>query len=325
MKKALIIGIDTYPSAPLQTCVQDAMCIGKLLAENADGSKNFDVKYLLNSLATRANVRKGIEDLFKNDDDIALLYFSGHGTDDNNDGFICTADWEPYDVGISMPEIIQFVNKSKCKNKIVVFDCCYSGAMGGASGIIGDQSILSEGTIILTASRKNEPAVIYVDEPNSLFTRLFSQGLEGAASDMFGETTPSSIYAFIDKSLAAWEQRPFFKSNVSSFISLRKNEELIKISELKELMNYFSERDKLLKLNPSYEPSNIKNGQDRNCKPYANVKHCKIFKNLLKGYKVGLVTPIEEENMYLTAMHSKTCGLTRVGKYYFDLVKEEKI
>ena len=325
MKKALIIGINNYPSAELQTCVQDAVCIGKLLATNADGSKNFDVKYLLDNLATRAGVRRSIEELFKNDDDIALLYFSGHGADDNNDGFLCTVDWEPYDVGISMPEIIQFVNRSKCKNKIVIFDCCYSGAMGGANGIIGDQSILSEGTIILTASRKNEPAVIHANEPNSLFTRLLAQGLEGAAADMFGETTPSSLYAFIDKSLAAWEQRPFFKSNVSSFISLRKNDEKIKIAELKKLMACFKDRDEKLILNPSYEPSNIMGGPDRNCKPYANFENCQIFKLLQKGYKVGLVTPLDEENMYLTAMNSKSCGLTKVGQYYFDLVTEEKI
>lgn len=325
MKKALIIGIDNYHDAPLNTCVNDAKCVGKLLSNNADGSKNFDVKYLLNDEATRANVRKGISTLFKNNDDTALLYFSGHGVDDENDGFICTYDYAPYDFGISMPEIIQFVNKSKCKNKIVIFDCCYSGAIGGANGIIGDQSILAEGTVILTASRKDETSVIRANEPNSLFTRLFVQALEGTASNIFGETTPSSIYAFIDKSLAAWEQRPFFKSNVSSFISLRKNEELISVSQLKEIVKYFDHRDFEFPLDPTFESTNTENSKHYHIKPYAIEKNCAIFKLLLQGFKVGLVTPNEAESMYYAAMENKSCKLTKLGQYYFDLVKEEKI
>ena len=325
MRKALVIGIDNYPNAALTTCVNDAICVGDLLSKNVDESKNFDVKYLLDQNATRAGVRESVKDLFKNENEVALLYFSGHGSDDDNDGFVCTHDWRPYDLGISMPEIIQFVNKSKCKNKIVIFDCCYSGAMGGASGIIGDQSVLSEGTIILTASRRNEPAVIRHGEPNSLFTRLFVQGLEGAASDIFGETTPSGIYAFIDKALGSWEQRPFFKSNVSSFISLRKNEAIISLQFLKSIMTRFIERDSLYKLNPSYEPTNIKNGKNRFCEPYAVSTNCEIFKALLMGYKAGIIVPSEKENMYETAMSFSTCQLTKLGQFYFDLVRENKI
>ena len=45
--KALVVGINDYPTCPLVGCVNDAEEIGKILSENGDGSPNFEVKYAL--------------------------------------------------------------------------------------------------------------------------------------------------------------------------------------------------------------------------------------------------------------------------------------
>lgn len=50
-----------------------------LKEKNADGTKNFDVLPLLN-LKSRKKLETRISSLFVNDDDIALFYFSGHGS-----------------------------------------------------------------------------------------------------------------------------------------------------------------------------------------------------------------------------------------------------
>ena len=322
--KALIIGIDDYPNAKLNACVNDARRVASLLETNSDGSLNFDVSLLLNESATRAKIRKNIRELFKSDNDIALLYFSGHGVDDSNDGFIVSYDYQIDDYGISMPEIMKFVNKSKAKNKVVIFDCCYAG-FAGTSGLIGDDSIIGEGTIILTASRKNETSSIEPGDDNSLFTKLFIEALRGGASDLFGNTTPSSIYAFIDKALGSWEQRPVFKSNVVSFVSLRKNEEIIKISEMKKITSIFKNRDACLSLDPSYEVTNFEGSIDRNYPPYRDESHCKVMKLLQLYNRNGLVIPVGEDSMYEAAMKSKGCKLTMMGQYYYDLVKKKRI
>lgn len=47
-RKALIIGIDEYQTAPLHGCVNDAKEIASLLKTNEDDSKNFDVRLELN-------------------------------------------------------------------------------------------------------------------------------------------------------------------------------------------------------------------------------------------------------------------------------------
>ena len=323
-RKALCIGINKYKDHPLKVCVNDANEVAKLLEKNEDGSKNFTVKSLLDKEATRANMRKAIRELFKNSDDIALLYFSGHGVDDDNDGFIVSCDYKEDDYGLSMPEIIKFVIKSKCKHKIVIFDCCNAG-FAGSTGVIGDQSVLSDGTIILTASRKDEAARIRRGETNSVFTKLFLQALEGAASDIFGNTSPSSIYAFIDKALGEWDQRPFFKSSVESFISLRQNKPKIDVIVLKRITDHFFTKNRVKKLDPSYEKTNFIGSMDRTVAPYKNENNCAAFEDLQAYYKNGLIEPVEESNMYETAMKSKHCRLTKLGQYYYDLVKSEMI
>ena len=46
MKKALVVGIDDYPSSPLSGCVNDAVAIANTLEKNGDGSPNFSIRIL---------------------------------------------------------------------------------------------------------------------------------------------------------------------------------------------------------------------------------------------------------------------------------------
>lgn len=80
MKRALIVGIDEYPSAPLYGCVNDASALAELLKTNGDGAPNFDVSLKLN-IKTKAELLDLIDKLFSGDADASLLYFSGHGSE----------------------------------------------------------------------------------------------------------------------------------------------------------------------------------------------------------------------------------------------------
>ena len=59
------------------------------------------------------------------------------------------------------------------------------------------------------------------------------------AADLTGQITPGSVYAHIDQSLNAWEQRPVFKTNVKQFVSLRKVTPPIALDDLKQLAKLF--------------------------------------------------------------------------------------
>ena len=54
-----------------------------------------------------------------------------------------------------------------------------------------------------------------------------------------GDITPGSVYAHIDQSLGAWEQRPVLKTNVKQFVSLRKMSPPIPTSDLRRLTEFF--------------------------------------------------------------------------------------
>ena len=92
-----------------------------------------------------------VDDCFSGDADIALFYFSGHGYIDSIGGYIVTPDFTDGDFGLSMQDLLTIVNQSKCKNKVVILDCCHSGMMGNMQ--IGNQNtaVISEGVTLLNS------------------------------------------------------------------------------------------------------------------------------------------------------------------------------
>ena len=318
MKKALIIGIDEYPDAPLNGCVNDANAIAELLRSNGDGSPNFEVSLKLN-VKTKAELLDCIENLFKGDIDASLLYFSGHGSDK---GHLVTPDYKGKDLGVLMSEVLGYANNSKCKNKIIILDCCFSGKFGEVQAIQSNESLLGEGVTIMTASSSNEPAM--ENEGQGVFTKLFAQALRGSASDITGRITPAGIYSFIDQSLGAWEQRPIFKTNISQFISIRDVEPRVPKAILRKLKQYFESPSDEYKLNPSYEFTNDPKVEHNTIEPYAIIENVNIFKELQLFESVGLIEPVDEEHMYFAAMKSKSCKLSALGLHYWQLSKDSR-
>ena len=126
MRKALVVGIDDYPCSPLYGCVNDAISVGELLRTNGDGSPNFDVS-LKTNIKTKDELLYLIEQLFSGYNEVSLLYFSGHGSEQ---GHLVTPDYKRKDLGVNMSEVLEYANKSKSRNKIIILDCCYSGQFG---------------------------------------------------------------------------------------------------------------------------------------------------------------------------------------------------
>jgi hypothetical protein len=315
MKRALIVGINNYPAAPLNGCVNDATAIANVLETHSDGSPNFAVKLVTSpsDTVTRATLRKSLETLFSGDCEISLFYFSGHGLIKGTGGYIVTPDYQNYDEGISMDEILAMANHSTVKNRVILLDCCHSGAFGSPK--IGGSAVaqLSEGLTVLTASAESESAI--ETNGSGVFTSLVVDALQGGASDLRGHVTPGSIYAYVDQALGAWDQRPIFKTNVTQFTSLRNVTPPVPLETLRKLCEYFPAPQDQYKLDPSYEFTS--DSPDPTKVP--------ILKDLQKMQSVGLVVPVNEEFMYFAAMNSTSCRLTALGYQYWRLAKEKKL
>lgn len=322
-KKALVVGIDAYPSCPLNGCVNDAKEIKELLETNGDGSPNFEVKFAPN-VPTKHDLLELLNALFcEGDSEIALFYFSGHGTDENT-GSIVTPDFKGKDLGVSMLDILALLKQSKSKNKVVILDCCFSGKFGELGVISSNETVLAEGVTIMTASSRNQYAVEDEITGHGVFTELLIQGLLGGAADVRGNITPANLYSFIDQSLGAWEQRPLFKTNISSFIPIRKINPKVPIEVLRKLSYYFQEPDSEFILDPSFEFTNNPEYKIEIKLPYANDENINKFKELQLYESVGLIEPVGEEHMYFAAMNSKSCRLTPLGLHYWKLSKNKR-
>lgn len=322
MKKALVVGINAYPGCSLDGCINDADAVAEILTRNGDGSVNFAVKKCLD-VQTKGQLRGLIADCFSGDSDIALFYFSGHGYIDSIGGYIVTPDYITHDMGVSMQEILTIVSTSKCKSRIVVLDCCHAGFMGKISSSGQSASIIEEGVTLLTASKIDESAMEI--DGHGVFTTLFLDALNGGAADITGYITPGGVYAYIDKSLGPWEQRPVFKTNVTSFSPLRKVLPQVNADVIRRIVSYFKSPDVEFMLDPSYEPTNSCAIKHEIIEPYANESNTKVLSDLQKLEGIGLVIPCGEQHMYFAAMNSKSCRLTPLGKHYWRLVNENII
>src|SRR6266849_5540372 len=150
MRKALIVGIDAYQSAPLTGCVNDANKMEEVLRRNEDGSPNFDCKKLVapTQSITKAILKRNVEELFAYQTDVALFYFSGHGTENNLGGYLVTQDAKAYDEGFSMQEVLTLANNSKVREVFIILDCCHSGALGSIPAVQNFNANIKEGVSI---------------------------------------------------------------------------------------------------------------------------------------------------------------------------------
>ena len=320
-KKALVVGINNYPTSPLGGCENDASELATILEKNEDGSPNFEIKLELN-VPTRSKLKIMISELFAGECDAALFYFSGHGFSNELGGYIVTPDFCHYDEGVSLNDIIAFANASKIRNKIIILDSCFSGKIAQPS-IIHATAHLNDGITILTSSTEFEKSIEV--NGHGVFSNLLISAIQGGAADLRGHISPGGVYAYIDRALGPWDQRPVFKTNVKEFTSLRNVSPQVPLDILRRIIDYFPNPETNYKLDPSFEFTNDPKCEHIVCQPYATENNVEIFKALQKYQSVGLVIPDEETYMYYAAMNSKSCSLTPLGRHYWHLVNDDKI
>lgn len=323
MRAALIVGIDYYRHADqLFGCVNDAESINEVLRKNDNGDPNFECNMLTGTkdddIIQKDELKDNIENLFGKDLDVVLFYFAGHGDIESSGGYIIAGDSTRGDNGISLTDILTYANNSPAKNKIIILDSCHSGQMGNLSSM--EIASLAEGLTVLTASSKNQ----YASEENGggVFTTLLIDALYGGAANLVGDVTPGSVYAHIDQSLGAWEQRPIFKTNVKQFVSLRKNSPKIPISDLRRIVEFFPSPRIEFSLDPTYEPE--EKGRDEDM-PAPIKNNTEIFAILQRYNRFGLLEPVGAQHMWNAAMESKSCKLTTLGEHYRKLVTKDRI
>jgi len=325
MRKALIVGIDHYDHiGSLSGCVNDAHSVKSVLERHADGTVNFATPKIMTGTSSadrvdKADLKDAVRELFAGDSEIALFYFAGHGYVEDTGGFLCGTECQTGDDGLALAEVMTLAGKSAAKNKVIVLDSCHSGIAGSRPEAQAIAEI-KEGMTILTASTAEQYAMEVPGGGAGVFTSLFVDALGGGAANLVGDVTPGSVYAHIDQSLGPWAQRPVFKTNVKTFVSLRKAAAPIPLADLQSLATHFPTPDYEFPLDPSYEPERSPEQLADPSIPRPDPQKNAVFAVLQKYVKVNLVRPAGAPHMWHAAMQSKSCELTVLGQHYRHLV-----
>jgi YVTN family beta-propeller protein len=200
----------------------------------------FDVTVLVNEPHHR--VGAAVADLYRDRrrDDLTLLYFTGHGVKDEvGKLYLATSNTrrdDPLFSSLTAEQLDYAMENCASRQKILVLDCCYSGAFPAGRGIKGDTEVHTlekfqgRGRMVLTASDSTQ----YAFEGNrvrgratpSVFTRHLVEGLRGGADlDGDGEITVDELYNYVHDRvvLEAPHQRPKMKSDVEGRIVIARN------------------------------------------------------------------------------------------------------
>jgi len=262
---------------------------------------------------SRSTLKKKIGQLFADEYEVALFYFAGHGyIEDAGGGYIVASDCESGEEGIPLAEVLALANRSKTRSKIIVLDSCFAGIAGNPP-TAPEVTQLSQDLTIIAASTEAQ----YASEDNNsgVFTTLFVDALNGAAANLVGDVTPGSVYAHVGEALGPWEQRPVFKTNMRSFVSLRSVPPPVSLAELRQIATLFPCSGYDFKLDPSFEPES----------PNPTKENTEKFAILQRYNRVNLVVPHGAPHMWHAAMQSKSCKLTPLGEHFRKLAAKGRI
>jgi WD40 repeat protein len=215
-RAALLIASYEYrdPSFPdLQAPGSDAEALAGVLRDPLIG--DFETRVLTN--ASRAVVVEAIEEFFadRSPDDLLLLYFAGHGIKDASGRlYLATTDTKLQRLvatGISSADINYLVDQSFSTRKVLMLDCCYSGALVGSLVSrrgepvgVGDH-FQGYGLAVITASDSFQYAFEHgklssgADRYSSVFTSVLLQGLVTgqADQDRDGLISVGELYSYV--------------------------------------------------------------------------------------------------------------------------------
>jgi hypothetical protein len=221
-RHALLIGVSEFADkrlARLNAPENDVIALRGILRDSSRGG--FDsVELSLNEdfLAVRDHLSRFFHD--RAPDDLLLLYYSGHGIlGRGNRLFLATAGSNldtPRDRSVSSQEIRNFLEESRAERKVVVLDCCHSGAFAEGAKAAGPAPAVTEETFssagaelyVLTAANASQfawdGAKLRTGDPAndglSRFTSWMVEGLEsGDAAPDDEQITMDALHRYLSR------------------------------------------------------------------------------------------------------------------------------
>jgi hypothetical protein len=239
---ALLIATYQYQDTGLRQLTapaHDAEALAAVL-RNPDIA-GFEVTILINEPHHR--VGEAIGDFYRDRrrDDLTLLYFTGHGLKDDDGRLYLAMSNTRRDsllfTSLSAEHIDQAMESCPSRQKVLILDCCYSGAYPAGRLAKADTEVHAlerfhgRGRTVLTASDATqysfEGSQPHGNAPQSVFTRYLVAGLRDGSADLDGDgdITLDELYSFVHDRVVEElpQQRPKRQDNVEGRTVVARN------------------------------------------------------------------------------------------------------
>jgi hypothetical protein len=174
-------------------------------------------------------------------DDLTLLYFSGHGLKDDEGrlylAMINTRREALMFTAISAAQLNDAMEASPSRRKVLLLDCCYSGAFPPGRTAKADEGVQTlerfqgKGRAVLTASDSTQYAFegdeVRGAATSSVFTRYLVEAIRSGAADLDddGDIALDELYSYVYEKVVAEvpQQRPKKQEDVDGRILIARN------------------------------------------------------------------------------------------------------
>ncbi|WP_405856931.1 caspase family protein [Streptomyces sp. NBC_01515] len=239
---ALLIATYVYEDEGLRQLTapgHDAEALAEVLRD--PDIAGFEVTVLVNESHHRVGTALG--EFFRNrrHDDLALLYFTGHGLKDEEGRLhLAATDTRRTNLmftSLSAEQIDRAMSACMSRQQVLILDCCYSGAFPAGLLAKNDAEVHAlkqfqgHGRTVLTASDAAQYSFegdqLHGSAPQSVFTRHLVQGLRDGSADLDrdGDITLDELYTYVHGKVITElpQQRPQKQENVEGRIVIAQN------------------------------------------------------------------------------------------------------
>jgi hypothetical protein len=241
-RKALLVATYDYADRGLSALAapgHDAEDLAEVLRDPAIAG--FDVTMLMNE-PTHV-VGEAITDFYGDcgREDLTLLYFSGHGLkDDSGRLYLAMANTRRDALlftALGAAQINDAMEECVSRRKVLILDCCYSGAFPAGTTAKSDQTVHAlerfqgKGRAVLTASDATqysfEGTNVQGAGSRSVFTRYLVEAIRTGKADLDadGDITLDELYSYVRERVVADmpQQRPKKQEDVDGRIVIARN------------------------------------------------------------------------------------------------------
>lgn len=230
MLKALVIGVSDYISMKqpnLPFCKNDILAIRDALILGLKIDKSNIATCGESEIVTGTEFLYALNNLISNThaDDTLIFYFSGHGGTLSDGHHLLLSN-----TAIKTKDIIEILEKTPSKNKVIILDCCMSGNFSidqTAAFNINEtvEEFAGKGYAVLASSNATEISYGHPDKPISLFTSFLCEAIKDIHLIKQGKKSLYDISKLLFFYLDIWnkrnpqkQQNPIFRANMGGTI-----------------------------------------------------------------------------------------------------------